>query len=100
MRFAQRIAPMAASSRETARHMRGSHGHLQRVRNALGCRNMDKQSEALDRVLAPKHRLIALDIRFDETHKEMRLPAEALREGIDTELYERGHFPLAMMKTP
>ena len=78
--------------------MRGSHGHLQRVRNALGCRIMDKQSEALDRVLAPKHRLMALDIRFDETHKEMRLPAEAVREDIDPELYERGHFPLVIIK--
>ena len=81
-RFAQRIAPMAASSRATARHMQAGQTHLQKIRNSVCCRIMDKQSEALDRVLASKHRLITLDIRLDETHKQMRLPAEAVREGI------------------
>ncbi len=80
---------MATSARSTADRRGGSHSHVQKVRDTIAHRLLARQRDC---IIANVHgsSFAVLEIRFDETHHEMRLPGDG--QG------DCGHFPLLMIK--
>ena len=70
------------------------HGHLQKIRDMVAKRFCECQSEALASTVLLRNVFVILEIRFDETQHEMRLPTTSSFSTID----ETGHFPLIMIK--
>ena len=90
-------AAVTASTRASADHVDAGHSHLQSVRNTVAQKLVTAVERGVREILERGPELCVLDVRFDETHFEMKLPRETYAN-FDATLYENGHFPLVMIK--
>ena len=88
---------VAKSARASAEHMEGCHTHVQKVRDALAWTFKKHQQERIEAMLCVQPYLAVLEVRFDETHHEMRVARESIGVGLQ-QFFESGYFPLVMLK--
>lgn len=110
----QRASPLASSARRAAEDGLASHGHIQRVRNAVALTWLQLQDEALKSALVDRGVSDAVgagtqdtpaalleysmcELRFDETHMEFAVPGPELCPGVPGYL-QVGFWPLLMLK--
>ena len=88
--------PLVGSVRQVSDQSGGSHGHVQKVRNAVAQLIMEAQWGGLANVCQPEqpHEAMIFDLRMDETHFEVGVsnPDDECAE------IEKGSFACVMMK--
>lgn len=95
----RKAAPVAASARASADQFQGGHGHVQQIRDCLAHALLRGQQQAIEHILSKEQPSLAvLELRFDETHHEMKLPNVSNFAEEERELFECGHYPLVMLK--
>jgi len=87
---------VASSARAAAATADGSHGHVQRVRDAVSHLLMTGQRQGISQMLQLRPSFAVLEVRFDETHHEMKVPRCSEHDsGVS---YEAGHYPFVIIK--
>ena len=91
-------SPLASSSRAVAAWTEGGHSHVQKVRNAVSQVACSEIQKSMTAIFKKQLDMMVVEMRWDETHVEVAIPEPPLADGIPSDKFQHGCFPLVISK--